>query len=405
MAIKPMLLLTYLHLRKPRNKKKGKKKAKARKKSACPPVKKREFTQEELDDPLFSDEEDVECEPPRDKDTYMIKHGRSVILAKIPDDVKRRLKNKLSTAITVKCAEENLGLTWTRLKHVIHTEPVDDNLRLSDSAGYLHMYWRTPQLPESFLSDEETGDLMTKVAGFIRDQGQHEMCCFYALSDLISSSAVLHGQLEQYEPLSEMYICQNADPQEYARLKGDHNCDECSFYSALKFAKESRGIPLATAKEMSDKYKTLEQALQRLKTHTVSATLLCYKGWTKKKQLYIGPRERSGMVGLHEVIMLDCVKYQDKMAIKCKSSNEEDIGVDGYIYVDPHVMFIEVGSSRKKKHEYKCRIRPTHLLFDFYSIDMEEGTHGKMAIKCKSSNGKDVGEDAYIYTWKMVHMR
>ncbi|CAF2020547.1 unnamed protein product [Brassica oleracea] len=285
-----------ISIQKPRNKKKGKKKAKARKKSACPPVKKREFTQEELDDPLFSDEEDVECEPPRDKDTYMIKHGRSVILAKIPDDVKRRLKNKLSTAITVKCAEENLGLTWTRLKHVIHTEP-------------------------------ETGDLMTKVAGFIRDQGQHEMCCFYALSDLISSSAVLHGQLEQYEPLSEMY-------------------------------------------------KTLEQALQRLKTHTVSATLLCYKGWTKKKQLYIGPRERSGMVGLHEVIMLDCVKYQDKMAIKCKSSNEEDIGVDGYIYVDPHVMFIEVGSSRKKKHEYKCRIRPTHLLFDFYSIDMEEGTHG-----------------------------
>ncbi|KAF3486693.1 hypothetical protein F2Q69_00056721 [Brassica cretica] len=353
----------HIPIQKPRNKKKGKKKAKAGK-NARPTVKKREFTQEELDDPLFSDEEGVECESPRDKDTYMIKHGRSVILAKIPDDVKRRLKNKLSTAITVKCAEENLDLTWTRLKHVLHTEPVDDNLCLSDSAGYLHMYWRTPQLPESFLSDEETGDLMTK--------------------------------LEQYEPLSQMYICQNADPQEYARLKGDHNCYECSFYSALKFAKESRGIPLATAKEMSDKfsckerrkflhgertfkikevyrYKTLEQALQRLKTHTVSATLLCYKGWTKKKQLYIGPRERSGMVGLHEVIMLDCVKYQDKMAIKCKSSNEEDIGVDGYIYVDPHVMFIEVGSSRKKKHEYKCRIRPTHLLFDFYSIDMEEG--------------------------------
>lgn len=248
-----------ISIQKPRNKKKGKKKAKTRKKSAGPPVKKREFTQEELDDPLFSDEEDVECEPPRDKDTYMIKHGRSVILAKIPDDVKRRLKNKLSTAITVKCAEENLGLTWTRLKHVIHTEPVDDNLRLSDSAGYLHMYWRTPQVPESFLSDEETGDLMTKVAGFIRDQGQHEMCCFYALSDLISSSAVLHGQLEQYEPLSEVYICQNADPQEYARLKGDHNCDECSFYSALKFAKESRGIPLATAKEMSDKFSCKER--------------------------------------------------------------------------------------------------------------------------------------------------
>ena len=73
----------HIPIQKPRNKKKGKKKATAGKKSVCPPINKCEFTQEKLDDPLFSDEEDVECEPPRDMDTYMIKHGTSVILAKI----------------------------------------------------------------------------------------------------------------------------------------------------------------------------------------------------------------------------------------------------------------------------------------------------------------------------------
>lgn len=56
--------------------------------------------------------------------------------------MKRRLKNKLLTVITVKCVEENFGFIWIRLKYVFYIESVDDNLRFFDSVGYLYMYWR-----------------------------------------------------------------------------------------------------------------------------------------------------------------------------------------------------------------------------------------------------------------------
>ncbi|CAH8391938.1 unnamed protein product [Eruca vesicaria subsp. sativa] len=171
---------------------------------------------------------------------------------------------------------------------------------------------------------------MTKVAGGIRNKGDHYMCCFYALCDLISSSAVLHGQLETYKPLSQIFIFRYADPADFAIRKKGHYCYECDFYTALKFAKESTsGIPLAYKYEMAGKFKcaikwkiksgeltfqikevykyeTLEQALERLKTHTVAASLLCYEGWDDEG-LYSGLTEKACLEGIHEVIMLACV--------------------------------------------------------------------------------------------------
>ena len=69
--------------------------------------------------------------------------------------------------------------------------------------------------------------------------------------------------------------------------------------------------------------------------------------------------------------MLACVIYEGKMAIKCKSSNGKDVGEDAYIYVD-------ISS---------CRIKPSRLLFDFYSIDMENGPYEVKNLK-KNSNIK-----------------
>lgn len=369
----------------------------APKKRPRSPEEKPIFTQGQLDNPLFSDEEDTTYIPPPKDGTLMLKCARSIILSRLPREVKTSMEGTVSTEITHQLAKKKLGLSPHRWKHVTDTKPVG-SLRLSDSLGHMHLFWPTPPLSDQLLSTERSLALMLEVAGEIRDQDDHAMCCFYALCDLISSTAVLHGQMDRYKPLSQMYVCQHVYEEEYAKKKGNHNCYLCDFYSALKFAKESKGIPLATEAEKSDtfdcgvkrviavnekryrikevyKYETLQQALVRLKTHTVAATLLCYDGW-EDAGLYTGPRENASMVGEHEVLMLACIQHEGKIAIQCKSSNGRDLGNDGYIYVSTEVMFIEVASSRKHKHQSTCMIKPSYLLYDFYSIDMDDGVCG-----------------------------
>lgn len=362
------------------------------------------FSEDQLDNPEFSDEENVNYDSPPKDGTLMLKPARSITLAKVSREVKERMKRTISTEITNQIAKKELGLTPQRWKHVTDTKPVG-SLRLSDSLGYIHLFWPTSPLSEQLLSHKRSLALMKEVSGAIRDQGEHLMCCFFALCDLISSTAVLHGQMDSYKPLSQMYICQNVDEKEYAKkTTNGHNCYLSDFHSALQFAKESKGIPLATEAELTDtfdcgvkrvieaaekryrikevyKYETLQQALVRLKTHTVAATLLCYEGW-EDPGLYTGPGENAHMVGEHEVIMLACVKYEGKIAIQCKSSNGEHVGNDGYLYVSTDVMFIEVASSRKENRQATCRIKPSYLLYDFYSIDMDDGPCGvKFATK------------------------
>ncbi|XP_018465744.2 uncharacterized protein LOC108837175 [Raphanus sativus] len=216
-----------------------------------------------------------------------------------------------------------------------------------------------------------------------------------------------------------MYPCMYADRETYVknnRQKDDHYCYPCVIYSALKFASK-KGIPLANEDETNDNdfsckverrlqageqtlkikevyhYETLKEALKRLKTHIVCAILLCYAGWADGG-LYTGPKERACLQGHHEVVMVACVMFQGKMVIKCKSSNGTDVGNDGYIYVDPEVYFIEIASSRKRYHESSCRIKPTPLLFDFYSLDMDTGPHG-VKFSEEEFNGQKMANEKF----------
>lgn len=68
--------------------------------------------------------------------------------------------------------------------------------------------------------------------------------------------------------------------------------------------------------------------------------------------------------------MQACRLVDSKMVISCKSSNDVEGGNEGYIDVSAEVMLIEVISARKKISDtFTCLKKPTHLLYDFYSID------------------------------------
>ncbi|CAL9223555.1 unnamed protein product [Arabidopsis halleri] len=91
-------------------------------------------------------------------------------------------------------------------------------------------------------------------AGDIRDQLGHPLCWDFSFCDLLSATCVLYGHMEKYMPLSQIYVCQNVDRNSYRKRvvidpdtkeERDHSCYEGSMYDALKYLKNSEGIPKA----------------------------------------------------------------------------------------------------------------------------------------------------------------
>ncbi|CAA7042199.1 unnamed protein product [Microthlaspi erraticum] len=78
----------------------------------------------------------------------------------------------------------------------------------------------------------------------------------------MSSSAVMHGQMADYMPLSQGYVCENMKKELYGskltaesdlNAKETHSCYEASLYEGLQFGKE-KGIPLASKTEISEEW-------------------------------------------------------------------------------------------------------------------------------------------------------
>ena len=127
---------------------------------------------------------------------------------------------------------------------------------------------------------------------------------------------------------------------------------------------------------MSMNYETLNQALVRLRTHPVGATLYEFKGWDGPG-IYRGPmKEGAEIEGLHAVIMCELRMIDEELIILCKSSNENDLGgvewFQGFIAVATNVMIMIMGKETTDDNEDHrvCLRKPSSLLTGFYSVEM-----------------------------------
>ncbi|CAA7042192.1 unnamed protein product [Microthlaspi erraticum] len=361
-----------------------------------------ECSDEQKLDPEFSDDlTPYEMNVTPHNKQFMVKPARSKVLAKVPKEMRNRLRVSKSVPITKVLAKTLLGAK--RMKYLGETERADDSLYLSDSNGQMFIYFPTVEPGEEYVGEEMARNLIEESVGPVRDQWNHPLCWDFCLGDLVSSSAVLYGQMTTYKPLSQGYVCQNMDkklygskltPQSDLTDKKTHSCYMASLYEGLQFAKET-GIPLASQEELLEeewncnyetvvsseekffkikevyRYFELKDALVRLKTHAVGATLICFKGW-EEEGIYMGPKENAP----HQVTMLSYCDIDGKKAIRCKMSNGDHTANGGYIHVSPAVMLIDAGSARKKSNSFTCWEKPTHLLYDFYSVEMEPGEYG-----------------------------
>ncbi|VVA89634.1 unnamed protein product [Arabis nemorensis] len=300
-------------------------------------------------------------------------------------------------------AETCLGNCRDRIREVTSTITGDGDFRLSDSDdGTLFLHW-TPRKPGlEFLSNEETIKVIEIATGFIRDQHIHPLCWAFVLNDMISSSLVLHGLEDEYVPLSQVFLAENISKDKFGELISEdsdledsstHSCYDEVMYSALRAAKDLEGVPQATKKELTREYNcntrgpvsstekkyggitgvfrydTLEDALERLKTHPVAASLSCFGDW-EEEDIITG---EGRFKGVHEVLMLDCRLYKGTVVVRCKSSTGRDTGHDGYLYVSLEVMFTRVGGTRMVA--FSCPKKPEYLLSEFFSIDMRMGAN------------------------------
>lgn len=230
----------------------------------------------------------------------------------------------------------------------------------------------------------------------------------------ISASLVLHGWEKEYRSLSPNYLCQKVNPGAYKHHKDRngvvHYCYASNMESALMHVKKY-GIPKEewdgqscnTTRAFDDEnedryfitrvfhYHTLTEALKRLKTHPVGASLAMFSGWEERNKVYRGPlKKNSAYDGDHNVVMLDCREMNGEMVVKCKLSNGTTIGFSGYLYVSLKVMLILVGARRRQgRSQYPlCSIGPQHLLSDFYSIDM---------TSCENAPFKELAERNLLF--------
>ncbi|XP_020866691.1 uncharacterized protein LOC9327581 [Arabidopsis lyrata subsp. lyrata] len=322
---------------------------------------------------------------------------RKRILSELPEKIKKDME---SVNISEKYAKTCLG--EKRYGFIKETKRIG-SLKVSDDKKFIVIYWMTQGVLEVFLLDEETRERLKDASGYIRDQGTHDLCWTYVSSDMVSASRKLHGWDLKYTPLCTRYLCQNLDPEDYrGSLKrcdedgGGHRCYENDVESTLAYIQKF-GIPeeeegkevfvcrdrrvLCKEDKLHKitgifKYPTLEEALVRLRTHPVGATLLGFDGWDGD-QIYRGPcSKKAKLAGLHAVIMIDCLKIHGETVVVCKSSSGTDLGMEGYkgyIVVSVQVMLMIAGKTETEENRghRNCQVKPQHLLYDFYSVDMD----------------------------------
>lgn len=325
----------------------------------------------------------------------MVYPSRSEVLNRLPAGLPERLKLSLIGLITNESAITCVGDERFRLLQA--TNPTE-HLFIHDSKGRIYIFWKTGQLYSVYILDEAARTTFKGAAGFIRDQHEHVICWAFGVCDLISICRVLYGWDEDFQPLSARYLCENLEPQTYQRDIGSskHRCYGAGHINALFYA-QKHGITADTGDESSDfdcrkkctsegikygirnifRYPTLRDALVRLKTHPVIAALICFEGWDNTNGIYRGPYHGGSYMGKHTVILIDCTEFEGEIVVICKSSNGRETGKDGYLLVSVEVMLMAVAATRhsSRPDRLMCDTDPTHLLCDFYSIDMEMGPH------------------------------
>ncbi|CAA7028348.1 unnamed protein product [Microthlaspi erraticum] len=273
----------------------------------------------------------------------------------------------------------------------------ETQLMLCSYGDEARIYWESNAEEYRQYSSRKTSRVakrITKTAGHIRNQKCCRLCWCFALTDLISAILWLDGWEQSYKSLSPMYLCRKVAPDKREQHISNgiiHYCYGHNVDDALKHIM-AHGVPNVEWEETDDcyaktgfeddyedryyvrrvfEYQTLADALERLRTHPVTASLACYKGWEEKK-VYRGPLNQDAeLEGSHQVLMLHCRVIKGELVVKCKLSNGKDTGFMGYIFVSLHVMHISVGSLRREGIDTDiCHIQPQHLLSDFYSVEM-----------------------------------
>ncbi|EFH60248.1 hypothetical protein ARALYDRAFT_899939 [Arabidopsis lyrata subsp. lyrata] len=319
-------------------------------------------TPAQLKDPEFSDDDTDYVVDNDDEGRLIVFPKRSVVLSTLPVAVREELqKNSI-----VSNHEDLANICLSRERSALVNGK--ECFTLTDSNGRIHLFW----IPSKVSSKSVFRNGNMNAAGYIRDQFDHPLCWDFSFCDLLSATCVLYGHMQRYEPLSQIYVCQHVDRSNYkkkkvvtdhdTKQKRCHSCYEDSMYNALKYLTNSKGIPKAEKREIGEfdcnqerslkrgeelfgkiknvyRYKQLKDALKRLRTHPVTATLICFEGWQNPgiyKGPYSGPQPPYYM-GEHQVVMLDCVKHEGTVVIRCKSSNGVDTGNDGYLFIDPEI--------------------------------------------------------------------
>ncbi|CAH2079856.1 unnamed protein product [Thlaspi arvense] len=342
----------------------------------------------------YSHAEESSTESEEEDETMMNIPIMSTLLAKLPDGLRRKLKESVSKSISRKIAEICLGPRYRSIEERVP-------LRLHASEDYLIVYYSTSsELPDGLVEDEtgegsRRGDRIREAIGGIRDQDTHDICWTYALTDLVSGTRVLHGLDEEYRPLCTWYLSQYVDAKEYSDTteREGHRCFPCSMEMGLAYIQQ-HGVPreqegmdsfdckdtrlLYEEEELFKisamyRYNTIEEALVRLRTHPVGATLYCFEGWDDAEKIYRGPyNDGAKLEGVHAVIMYDIRWMDNELVIMCKASNGEDLGFSGCIAVSFKVMMVIAAKNPTEENSnfHRCHVNPHHLLSDFYSVDM-----------------------------------
>ncbi|CAN8255814.1 unnamed protein product [Cochlearia groenlandica] len=189
---------------------------------------------------------------------------------------------------------------------------------------------------------------------FIRDQLRHKYCWVYAVLDTINAHLQIHGDEKEFIPLSAHHLSRNACHErlmkegEYETRGGKKYCcfgyarktdfkyvmkngipreAECDVvYDCLKGASISADDEKLYTIDGNITYETLDDVFEALRTHSVTAALVCYTG------------------------------------------NGIDAGYDGYLLVSLDVMVKTLGMShdpkalKLDKFKKKCSSKHEHLL-------------------------------------------
>lgn len=353
-----------------------------------------------VEDDEISDEMSSYTDASSDDDSEMMRGvRRSRTLKKLPAAFFKKLQGELSLNISNTKAKKCLGRK--RFKYVRETEPTTP-LRISDNSRFVHLFWEKGNLGRDYLLGKRVSSRLKKNSGGLRDQGHHDDCWTFSLSDMVSASLVFHGYEKEYRPLSILYLLQNVDRKQYRatptlRDGHMHRCYGMDIETGLAYVKRhgipkqlpGEGVDCSVVRELDEneecfkiskilKYQTLEDALVRLRSRPVAATLITFTGWTDSG-IYRGPCKEKGATfeGYHSVLMVNCKEIEGQTVAICKSNSGEDVGFNGYIAVSLGVMLILAGIKRKQENvgSRSFHKKPTHLLTDFYSIDMEYKNH------------------------------